>query len=88
MSARRALAGQETSLGRGHPETLRTRYELGVQQLTLGHREAGRESMRAVLRDVGQEVGKRNDLHKQALAALCLSAFLPGAAWRAVRRKR
>ncbi|MEO6087092.1 MAG: TIR domain-containing protein [Umezawaea sp.] len=83
---RRALAGQEASLGRAHPETLRTRYELGVEQLTLGDRQAGRDAMHAVLRDVGQEVGWRNDLHSQARVVLALSTFLPAAAWRAVSR--
>ena len=83
---RRALAGQETSLGHEHPETLRTRYELGVTLLTTGDRAGGQDAIRAVLRDVGQEVGKRNELHTQAMVALGLSSFLPSAVWRAVDR--
>jgi tetratricopeptide (TPR) repeat protein len=83
---RRALAGQEVSLGPGHPETLRTRYELGVMWWLTGKRSAATAAFDSVRRDAVEEVGRRNDLYGQALVGGVLSRFLPGFAVRAVHQ--
>ncbi|MCP2241332.1 tetratricopeptide repeat protein [Lentzea aerocolonigenes] len=78
-----ALAGQERVLGPGHPETLRTRYELAVQRLLLGDRAGAKREFDAVRRDIAEKVGYRNDLYGQALTAGVLASFLPSSAVRA-----
>lgn len=79
-----ALAGQERVLGTGHPETLRTRYELAVQQHWLGDRAGAKRMFDAVRRDTVEEIGRRNDLYGQALTAGVLATFLPSGAFRAL----
>lgn len=79
-----ALAGQERVLGTGHPETLRTRYELAVQQHWLGDRAGAKRMFDAVRRDTVEEIGRRNDLYGQALTAGVLATFLPSGAMRAL----
>ena len=79
----RALHGQERVLGAGHPETLRTRYELGIMHFWRGNRAEARRTFRSVRRDATQEVGRRNDLYGQAVTAEILATFLPSAAMHA-----
>ncbi|WP_285743222.1 TIR domain-containing protein [Lentzea sp. NBRC 105346] len=75
-----ALAGQESVLGPGHPETLRSRYELGVMRWLAGDRAAALAAFESVKRDAVQEVGRRNDLYGQAWTGSVLASFLPGIA--------
>lgn len=79
----RALNGQERVLGAGHPETLRTRYELGIMHFWRGNRAEARRTFRSVRRDATQEVGRRNDLYGQAITAEILATVLPSAAMHA-----
>lgn len=79
----RALEGQERVLGAGHPETLRTRYELGIMHFWRGNRAEARQTFRSVRRDAIQEVGRRNDLYGQALTAEILATILPSSAMHA-----
>jgi len=82
----RALAGQETALGPGHPETLRTRYELAVSRWLAGHRAEAKALFRSVANDATREVGRRNDLYGQAMVAAALSTFVPTAVLLAITR--
>ncbi|MEU3644715.1 TIR domain-containing protein [Lentzea sp. NPDC034063] len=91
----RALKGQEHVLGAGHPETLRTRYELGIMHFWRGDRAEARRTFQSVRRDAVEEMGRRNDLYGQAFTAELLATFLPSAAMHAfdwfeqqVNRKR
>jgi tetratricopeptide (TPR) repeat protein len=79
----RALHGQERVLGTGHPETLRTRYELGIMHFWRGNRAEARRTFRSVRRDATEEVGRRNDLYGQAVTAEILATILPSAAMHA-----
>jgi tetratricopeptide (TPR) repeat protein len=85
-SYQRALTGQEVSLGPGHPETLRTRYELGVMRWMKGDRAAAKAIFDSVRRDAVQEVGRHNDLYGQAVVGGLLASFLPGFAVQAMDR--
>ncbi|WP_093590105.1 tetratricopeptide repeat protein [Lentzea waywayandensis] len=79
----RALNGQERVLGAGHPETLRTRYELGIMHFWRGDRAEARRTFRSVRRDAVEEMGRRNDLYGQAFTAELLATILPSAAMHA-----
>lgn len=81
---RRALVGQQASLGPGHPETLMTTYELGVCQWREGDRDAAQAAFRTVMKDAVEKVGRRNDLYGKAWTASTLSSFMPSPVFRAM----
>lgn len=87
-----ALSAQEVALGSGHPETLRTRYELGVMRWLTGDRAAATAAFDSVRRDAVEKVGRHNDLFGQALVGSILARFVPGFAVQAMdqfdRRRR
>lgn len=86
-----ALSGQAVVLGPGHPETLRTRYELGVVRWLAGEVNEARALFRSVRHDVTADV-RADHLYSQAVIAERIISMVPPSVlrilWRLDRRKQ